>query len=525
MTTSIYTRYSSDNQDETSTQDQIRLAMQYAEKTGLHVSGVYSDEELSGFITVERRPQGAKMLAACARGEVKTIIIESLDRLSRNLVDQETIVRRLEFSGVRIVSTSDGYDSLRDDREMQRGFRGLMNEQYLRDLKKKTHRGLSGQVHRGYHAGGGVYGYESVPDGKGFKLTINEEQAKQIRWIFEQYAEGKSCQKIAAELNLNRIPSPRNSTWAVSALYGSPAKGSGILNNATYIGQYIWNRSRWEKHPDTGKRVRIDRPKEEWQVMERPDLKIIDDALWKAVRERMNRPVNFGGTKGKGGKPRTLFGGLLKCPSCGGAIVAVNANKYGCSNNKDRGDAVCQNRDKVSRAILDARLLSIIRDDLLSPTAIAEMQSAVKKLTAQEKQSANSQAESAKKRLSEIDREIKNTTDALVKIGVSDSLIDRLKILEDEKKRVSTVQAGDFSQKVIEATEVLRRYKSIVMDLQNALAQDVAHARKLLVELLGRITIVKEGDGIYAEFESDGSQGVYMGVVAGAGFEPTTFGL
>ncbi|RCS59942.1 recombinase family protein [Parvibium lacunae] len=525
MTAAIYTRYSSDNQDETSTQDQMRLAMQYAERHGLRVCGVYSDEELSGFMTVERRPQGAKLLAACARGEVKTIIIESLDRLSRNLVDQETIVRRLEFSGVRIVSTSDGYDSLRDDREMQRGFRGLMNEQYLRDLKKKTHRGLSGQVHRGYHAGGSVYGYESVPDGKGFKLTINEEQAKHVRWIFEQYAAGKSCQKIAAELNLNRIPSPRNSTWAVSALYGCPAKGSGILNNATYVGHYIWNRSRWEKHPDTGKRVRIDRPKEEWQIMERPELRIIDDALWQKVRNRIDKPSLKGGSKGAGRPARTLFGGLLTCHQCGGPMIAVNAHKYGCANHKDRGDAVCDSKLLVSREKTDQRLLSLVREELLSPAALVEMQNAVKQLIESEQSSASASHHAAKKRLAEIDKEIGRLVDAIAAVGVSPALAEKLKAAEAEKAALKEAPAQ--GKPSIEMAAMVARYKEMVLDLQNALAKDTNHARTLLAELLGKVVLVPAEGGVCAEIENGPAiaEPSSLIMVAGAGFEPTTFGL
>ena len=41
------------------------------------------------------------------------------------------------------------------------------------------------------------YGYEVGPDGK---LTVNPEEAKVVRWIFEQYIAGDSLGKIAARL-------------------------------------------------------------------------------------------------------------------------------------------------------------------------------------------------------------------------------------------------------------------------------------------------------------------------------------
>ena len=111
--------------------------------------------------------------------------------------------------------------------------RGLISETYLDDLRaEKTHRGLTGQIERGYHAGGLSYGYRSVVAGVngrgepiGHRLEIDEAQAVVVRGIFARYAAaGESCQRIAADLNARGVRGPRGGTWCVSALYGSPAK-------------------------------------------------------------------------------------------------------------------------------------------------------------------------------------------------------------------------------------------------------------------------------------------------------------
>jgi len=81
----------------------------------------------------------------------------------------------------------------------------------------------------------------------------------------------------------------------VSALYGSPNKGSGVLNNELYVGRYFWNRSKWIKNPDTGKRERFIRPDNEWQSVLRPELRIVEDELWQVVRDRMSSPRRTGG--------------------------------------------------------------------------------------------------------------------------------------------------------------------------------------------------------------------------------------
>ena len=43
--------------------------------------------------------------------------------------------------------------------------------------------------------------------------------------------------------------------WSPSTLYGYAKRRTGILNNELYVGRMVWNRLRYVKNPDTGKRV------------------------------------------------------------------------------------------------------------------------------------------------------------------------------------------------------------------------------------------------------------------------------
>jgi DNA invertase Pin-like site-specific DNA recombinase len=53
-------------------------------------------------------------------------------------VEAERTIRRLEFNGIRIISTSDGYDSTSKARKVHRGFKGLMNEIFIDDLRERV---------------------------------------------------------------------------------------------------------------------------------------------------------------------------------------------------------------------------------------------------------------------------------------------------------------------------------------------------------------------------------------------------
>jgi site-specific DNA recombinase len=521
----IYARYSTDRQRETSTEDQIRLCRQRAESNGWTVESVHADDGISGSTPVASRPAGARLLADILAGRADVLLLEGLDRLSRDMVEQESLIRRIEHRNIRVVGISDGYDSAADAgaRKLQRGLRGLINEVYLDDLRAKTHRGLSGQVERGHHAGGLAYGYRTVPDGDaGHRLEIHPEQASIIVEIFQRYAAGWSCQRIVADLNLRRVPSPRGSSWAVSALYGSPAKGTGILNNETYTGRYTWNRSQWVKDPDSGKRKRIERPRSEWQTLERPDLRIVEPATWQAVRRRIDTPREAGGSKGKGAQIRTLFGGLLTCGYCGGAVIAVNSMLYGCAARKDRGPSICRGI-YAPRKIMDMRLLGIVRNDLLSPSALARIQTFEKQIFAEYYRAYAERAEASRKRLAELDREIENLVNAVAEFGLSDALRSRLRAAETERAELQA--AGHRSTPEVKNTDLMPRYRRLLTDLKNALADDVLQARAILKDYFKEIRLEEQADGIYANLEEDqaalliaAGDGLSLGLVAGARF-------
>src|SRR5216683_995147 len=438
MRAALYARYSTDNQRPTSIEDQLRLGRARARVEGIDDVVDYTDPEISAALPVESRPGSRRLMADAAAGRLQVLVIEALDRFSRNLVDHERMVRRLEFIGVRLIGFADGYDSALKGREIMRAVRGSFNEEQLRVIAAKTHRGLSGQVARGYHAGGLSYGYRSSVVGVdakgepiGHRLAIDAAQAEVVRWIFARYGAGWSCQKIAADLNRRRVSSPRASTWAVSAIYGSPAKGSGILNNELYIGRYVWNRSQWLRDPDTGRRKRFSRPRGEWAIAPRPDLRIVNDTAWAKARARLDGPRLAGGARGRGARPRTLFGGLMSCGRCGGAVIAVSQYSYGCAARKDRGPDVCIGL-LVSRRDLEARLLSLVREDLLSAEAIAELQRQVAALLERSARAAGRAGAIAKGRRLELEREIAHLVDAVASFGPSDALKARLAAAETE---------------------------------------------------------------------------------------------
>jgi len=75
----------------------------------------------------------------------------------------------------------------------------------------------------------------------------------------------------------------------------------GILNNELYLGQILYNRQRFLKDPEAGKRIARPNPEHEWVTNEVPELRIIEDDLWEQVQARKQRYRRGGATSGRAG--------------------------------------------------------------------------------------------------------------------------------------------------------------------------------------------------------------------------------
>lgn len=494
----LYARYSTDKQRETSIEDQLRKARQRAQQEGWTVVATHSDEGVSGSTPVALRPGGKALIADALAGRFSVLIVEGLDRISRELGEAELMVKRLEHRGIRIIGTSDGYDTTAKGRKVMRIARGLVNELYLDDLREKTHRGLAGQFERGFSAGGKTYGYCTVEAQGGRRVVIDEAQAQHVRAIFARYAAGDSVRSIVLDLNAQRIPGPRGGTWAASALNGSAMKGLGLLNNELYIGRVVWNRRQWLKCPDTGARRYVERSPDEWQVREAPELRIIGQDLWEAVRRRMapretpcdTRDGIAPGRKG-GRPPRTLFGGLLRCGTCGGKLVAINGWGYGCSVHHDRGPSACTSGTLISRDKADAMLTNMVRAELTCADVLATVPDAVATELAGLTSDQQGDTGVLKTRQAMLRQEINNLVQSLAQVGASKALTAYLLALESEAAEIAhRIEASPSATPTLSPLKLMDRYQALIENLRATLEiqPDRQTLRRLLADLLGQPT-------------------------------------
>jgi site-specific DNA recombinase len=149
----IYARYSTDLQNERSIEDQIALCRTFAARENLKVVDVYEDRACSG-ASIMGREGLLRLLEGAREKAFNFVIVEALDRLSRDMEDLAGIHKRLSFLGIEIRAVHEGVVNT-----VLVGLRGLVGQLYREDNAHKIRRGQAGRVGQGLNAGGLTYGY------------------------------------------------------------------------------------------------------------------------------------------------------------------------------------------------------------------------------------------------------------------------------------------------------------------------------------------------------------------------------
>ena len=546
----LYARYSSDQQRPASIEDQFRVCRERAEREGWKIVGTYKDSAISGD-SVILRPGVQAVLEDARRGVFEVLVAEGLDRISRDQADVATLYKHMQFAGVPIFTLSENGEV----NELHVGLKGTMNALFLKDLAAKTHRGLRGRVEAGKSSGGLCYGYDVVKayDAAGEPVRgerrINEAEAEVVRRILREFANGASPRGIARRLNEEGVPGPRGKVWTDAALRGHAKRGRGIVNNELYIGRQVWNRQRFVKNPDTGRRVPRLNPPEEWIVTEVPELRIVDDGLWEAVKARQAELSEIyadtiasvreahANRLNRTHRPRYLLSGLLKCGVCGSPFAMRGQSRYICSRHMK--SLSCSNTRGIQRAAIEERVLAGLRDRLLAPEAVARAMKAYAEETNRLNRERRASGATDRAELADIEKRIASMIAAIEEGGYVRGMSDRLRELEarqDElNERLAAVPtalpdihpniAGIYRRKVERLAEALAdpRDRAEAADAIRGLIERIEltpgeKRGEMHATLRGDLGTILEWAGADSDGKASGSlqRGMSVSVLAGA---------
>jgi site-specific DNA recombinase len=213
------------------------------------------------------------------------------------------------------------------------------------------------------------------------RYKVNASESPTVRRIFDLAARGVSLKEIAKELNREGVRPPRPgsrkqyNSWCPSGI-------RDMLRREIYVGRLTWNKSRWVKAPGTNRRLRRPRPQSEWITIEQPELRIVTDQVWAAVRAKNERTMarySGGAKKGLARRADTvphIMSGFLTCGVCGANIVIVSGRggryaRYGCSQAWNRG--TCSNKLTIKLDDVERIFFSELQQYALSPNGIDQV--------------------------------------------------------------------------------------------------------------------------------------------------------
>ncbi|MGX9981789.1 recombinase family protein [Methylobacterium fujisawaense] len=335
-TAAIYVRRSISDDQHRSTGRQVTRAVAHCRTHGLSIDldrNLFVDRNRSGSTRIGRKGL-ADMLAAAKEGRFKTLVVDSICRVARRVVDALTIVDELEAFGVELHVSGAGQQT-----EEELALLALQAQIDRIDLRTRLQTSLRQSAADGRLIGSRArYGYRAVQQGT--DLAIDEVEASIVRRCFAALVRGVGKTDLARELNAEGIPAPGGGIWSPSTFMKK--QGDGLLQSALYKGVYEWGRR--SSDPVT---------------ILRPDLAIVSPEQYDAV----NRRPEHRRTRRARCSPMRLLK-RVKC-SCGATMWVSNSRSYRCR--ASRYASGCRNTGLVRVGELERAALLFLHDDILSP--------------------------------------------------------------------------------------------------------------------------------------------------------------
>ena len=322
----IYTRKSTDEgleQDFNSLDAQREAAEAYIESQKhegwVALPARYDDGGFSGG-TIDR-PALKRLMRDVEADRVDCIVVYKVDRLSRSLLDFSRIMETLDKHGVSFVSVTQQFNTTSSMGRLTLNIL-LSFAQFEREIiSERTRDKMSAARRRGKWVGGmPVLGYDVDPGGG--RLVLNEDEASQVRAIYELYLASESLLETARELRRRGWTSKRWTTKKSIERGGTPFDKTSLfrlLSNVIYTGRV--------NHKGT--------------IYKGEHEAIVDEATWQKVQACLRRNGRSGGGAVRN-RHGALLKGLLYCIPCQSSMI----HTYTARNNRRYRYYVCARAQK-----------------------------------------------------------------------------------------------------------------------------------------------------------------------------------
>ncbi|MCC6910145.1 MAG: recombinase family protein [Phycisphaerales bacterium] len=241
------------------------------------------------------RPALQRLMKDIEAGRVDTVVVYKVDRLSRSLLDFARMMQVFESRSVSFVSVTQSFNT--SDSMGRLMLNVLLSfAQFEREIiSERTRDKMAAARRKGKWVGGRpILGYDVDPNG--FRLVINEPEAKRVRAIFELYLKHESLIPTVRALNERGWLTKQWTSRKGKALGGRPfEKGSlyALLTNVAYLGKIRFKDELYEGEHQG----------------------IIDADVWQKAQHLLTRNGRTGGSIVRN-KYGAILKGLLHCTAC-----------------------------------------------------------------------------------------------------------------------------------------------------------------------------------------------------------------
>ena len=242
-------------------------------------AGIYYDEGITG-TKKEVRPALQKLIADCEDGKISYIVTKSLSRFARNTTDCLELVRKLLGLGVAVYFEKENLDTGSMESELLLSIMSSLAESESVSISENEKWSIRNRYQNGtYKIGYAPFGYSAV-DGE---FSINEDEAKWVRYIFAETLAGKSCNRIAKDLNEKQVPARKGNHWTATTV-------RGIVKNEKYIGDCLFQKTysdfRFKRRVNNGERDQFYMENHHEPIISRKDFDAANQVLQQHAKEK-----------------------------------------------------------------------------------------------------------------------------------------------------------------------------------------------------------------------------------------------
>lgn len=327
------------------------------------LADIYADEAITG-TQVTKREDFQRLINDCMNGDIDLIVTKSISRFARNTLDTLKYVRMLKEKGIAVFFEEENINTLTMDGELLLVILSSVAQQEVENISANVKKGLKMKMQRGELVGfQGCLGYDYHPEDK--SISINEEEAEIVKYIFNRYIEGAGGSVIAQELqNLGYKTKRGSKTWAETTVIG-------IIKNEKYKGDILMGKT-FTLDPISKRRLDNFGEEDQFYIRDHHEA-IISDEVFDAAQEILKRrakPRRLG-TDGKREKfsRKYAFSCMIECGYCGSTLTRrtwhsgsqYNKIIWQCVTATKKGKKFCPDSKGIAEEIIEQAFIESYR--------------------------------------------------------------------------------------------------------------------------------------------------------------------